>query len=116
MVLSRKMIEAFLRYIYEPRKRRKKKEMHRAMNSPLEPTFFFFFNRPSIAKDEAHALHGIPAQAAGASSVCSNERRGGDAEEEEEEDETRAEVVLIDARSLTSLAIQIHAGVLHRCR
>lgn len=42
--------------------------------------------------------------------------RGGDAEEEEEEDETRAEVVLIDARSLTSLAIQIHAGVLHRCR
>lgn len=42
IVLSRKMIEAFLRYIYEPRKRRKKKEMHRAMNSPLEPTFFFF--------------------------------------------------------------------------
>ena len=36
------MIEAFLRYIYEPRKKRKKKEMHRAMNSPLEPTFFFF--------------------------------------------------------------------------
>lgn len=53
------------------------------MNSPLEPAFFF--NRPSIAKDEAHALHRIPAQAAGASSVCSNEkRRGGDAEEEEE--------------------------------
>lgn len=78
IVLSRKMIEAFLRYIYEPRKRRKKKEeMHRAMNSPLEPTFFFF-NRPSIAKDETHALHGIPAQAAGASSVCSNERRKGE--------------------------------------
>lgn len=46
------------------------------MNSPLEPAFFF--NRPSIAKDEAHALHRIPAQAAGASSVRSNEKRRGE--------------------------------------
>lgn len=65
------------------------------MNSPLEPAFFF--NRPSIAKDEAHALHRIPAQAAGASSVCSNEKRRGRGrcrrrrEEEDNEKKTRQE-------------------------
>lgn len=89
-------IEAFLRCIYEPK--RKKEEIHRAraMNSPLEPAFFF--NRPSIAKDEAHALHRIPAQAAGASSVCSNEKRRGvrrcrrrRGEKEDNEKKTRQE-------------------------